>query len=100
MASYVARLGIVAVFLAAYSIPVSFHSVVAVSASHSVAQQLIITAWDILFGIAMVAWVFGWTGGKQLVRQSYETAEAKRDELKEQRAARRDERRHRNWLRH
>jgi len=132
LASYAARLGIVAVFLAAYSIPVSFHSVVAVSASnsvsnsvsvtpgsagvtqalnvvvldnittkdnataYSVAQQLIITAWDILFGIAMVAWVFGWTGGKQLVRQSYETAEVKRDELKEQRAARRAGRRHRD----
>jgi uncharacterized membrane protein YbhN (UPF0104 family) len=132
LASYAARLGIVAVFLAAYSIPVSFHSVVSVSASnsvsnsvsvtpgsagvtqalnvvvldnittkdnataYSVAQQLIITAWDVLFGIAMVAWVFGWTGGKQLVRQSYETAEVKRDELKEQRAARRAERRHRS----
>jgi hypothetical protein len=132
LASYAARLGIVAVFLAAYSIPVTFHSVVSVSASnsvsnsvsvtpgsagvtqalnvvvldnittkdkataYSVAQQLIITAWDILFGIAMVAWVFGWTGGKQLVRQSYATAEVKRDELKEQRAARRAERRHRS----
>jgi hypothetical protein len=44
----------------------------------------------------MVAWVFGWTGGKQLVRQSYETAEVKRDELKDQRATRRAERRHRS----
>jgi len=134
LASYAARLGIVAVFLAAYSIPVTFHSVVAVSASnsvsnsvsvtpgsagvtqalnvvvldsittkskataYSVAQQLIISAWDILFGIAIVAWVFGWSGGKQLVRQSYETAEVKRDELKEQRASRRAERRKRNRL--
>ena len=133
LASYAARLGIVAVFLGAYSIPVTFHSVVAVSASnsvsnsvsvtpgsagvtqalnvvvldsitskdqataYSVAQQLIITAWDVLFGIAIVTWVFGWSGGKQLVRQSYETAEVKRDELKEQRAARRAER-HRNHL--
>jgi uncharacterized membrane protein YbhN (UPF0104 family) len=134
LASYAARLGIVAVFLAAYSIPVSFHSVVAVSASnsvsnsvsvtpgsagvtqalnvvvldgittkskataYSVAQQLIVTAWDILFGIAVVAWVFGWSGGKQLVRQSYETAEVKRDELKQQRAARRAERREHSRL--
>lgn len=122
LGSYAARLGIVAVFLAAYSIPVTFHSVVAVSASnsvsnsvsvtpggagvnqaanvavlnsittkanataYSVAQQLIITAWDILFAIVLVTWVFGWSGGKQLVRQSYETAELKRDELKQQRA--------------
>ena len=134
LASYAARLGIVAVFLAAYSIPVSFHSVVAVSASnsvsnglsvtpgsagvtqalnvvvldsittkdnataYSVSQQLIITAWDVLFGIAMVAWVFGWSGGKELVRQSYAAAEVKRGELKEQRAARRGDRRRRSRL--
>jgi uncharacterized membrane protein YbhN (UPF0104 family) len=131
LGSYIARLGIVAVFLAAYSIPVTFHSVVAVSASnsvsnsvsvtpggagvnqaanvavldsittksnataYSVAQQLIVTAWDILFAIVLVTWVFGWSGGKQLVRQSYEAAEVKRDELKEQRAARRAARPHR-----
>ena len=125
LASYAARLGIVAVFLAAYSIPVSFHSVVSVSASnsvsnsvsvtpgsagvtqalnvvvldnittkdnataYSVAQQLIITAWDVLFGIAMVAWAFGRQGGRKLVRQSYETADVKHDQLKEQRSARR-----------
>jgi uncharacterized membrane protein YbhN (UPF0104 family) len=120
--SYAARLGIVAVFLGAYSIPVTFHSVVAVTASnslsssvsvtpggagvsqalnvavlnelttkknataYSVAQQLIVTAWDILFAIVMVAWVFGWSGGKELIKQSYAEAEVKRDELKKQHA--------------
>jgi hypothetical protein len=64
-----------------------------------VAQQLIVTAWDILFGIALVTWVFGWSGGKQLVRQSYQTAEVKRDELKQQRAERRAQRRRRMHLR-
>ena len=48
--------------MAAYSIPVSFHS---------------------------VAWVFGWSGGKELVKHSYAAAEVKEHELKEQRAARR-----------
>ena len=113
LGSYLARLGIVAVFMAAYSIPVSFHSVVAVSASNSIsnglsvtpggagvnqafnvavldsttssanaaayslAQQLIISAWDVMFAIVLVSWVFGWSGGKQLVRQSYAEAESR-----------------------
>jgi uncharacterized membrane protein YbhN (UPF0104 family) len=123
LASFLARLGIVAVFLAAYSIPVSFHTVTAVTAAnslsssvsvtpggagvtqalnvvvldsittksnataYSVAQQLIITAWDIVFAVILVTWVFGWTGGKDLVKRSYVAAEEKRDELKKQHAA-------------
>jgi uncharacterized membrane protein YbhN (UPF0104 family) len=131
LGSYVARLGIVAVFMGAYSIPVSFHSVVAVSASnslsnilsvtpggagvnqafnvaalnsitssanaaaYSLAQQLIISAWDVVFAVVLVAWVFGWSGGKQLVKQSYAQAEVKEQELKSQRQARRTARRQR-----
>ena len=57
--------------------------------AYSVAQQLIVSAWDVLFAIMLVAWVFGWSGGKELVRQSYDAAEVKRRELKEQREARR-----------
>jgi uncharacterized membrane protein YbhN (UPF0104 family) len=123
LASFVARLGIVAVFLAAYSIPVSFHTVTSVTAAnslsssvsvtpggagvtqalnvvvldsittksnataYSVAQQLIITAWDIVFAVILVTWVFGWTGGKDLVKRSYVAAEEKRDELKQKHAA-------------
>jgi uncharacterized membrane protein YbhN (UPF0104 family) len=127
--SFAARLGIVAVFLAAFSIPVTFHTVIAVTGAnsvantvsvtpgavgvtqaanvvvldsvtstsnataYSVAQQLLITAWDVVFAIAMVAWVFGWAGGKDLVRQSYDGARIKEQELKEQRRARRAARR-------
>ena len=43
LGSYLARLGIVGVFMAAYSIPVSFHSVVAVSASNSISNALSVT---------------------------------------------------------
>jgi uncharacterized membrane protein YbhN (UPF0104 family) len=122
--SFAARLGIVAVFLAAYSIPVTFHTVIAVTAAnslsssvsvtpggagvtqalnvvvlqhvttaanataYSVAQQLIISAWDIVFAVILVVWVFGWTGGRDLVKRSYAAAEEKRDELKKHRAAR------------
>jgi uncharacterized membrane protein YbhN (UPF0104 family) len=125
LGSYLARLGIVAVFMAAYSIPVTFHNVIAVSASNSVSnsvsvtpggagvnqafnvavlqgvtsksnaaayslgQQLIISAWDVLFAVILVSWVFGWSGGKQFVKESYEAAEVKQQELKEQREARR-----------
>jgi uncharacterized membrane protein YbhN (UPF0104 family) len=131
VASFAARLGIVAVFLAAYSIPTTFHTVVTVATAnsvsstvsvtpgsagvtqalnvvvldhittkqnataYSVAQQLIVTAWDVLFGVIMICWVFGWSGGKALVRESYAAAEVKRDELKEQRAAKRAARPHR-----
>jgi len=133
--SYLARLGIVAVFMAAYSIPVSFHSVVSVSASNSIsnvvsvtpggagvnqafnvavldsttssanaaayslAQQLIISAWDVVFAIVLVSWVFGWSGGKQLVKESYAEAEGKERDLKAQRHARRTARRQRRQAR-
>jgi uncharacterized membrane protein YbhN (UPF0104 family) len=126
-ASFAARLGIVAVFLGAFSIPVTFHSVVSVTAAnsvssslsvtpggvgvtqalnvvvlqhltttsnataYSVAQQLVISAFDVLFGIVLVAWVFGWSGGKELVRKSYADAGVKRRELQEQREKRRAE---------
>jgi uncharacterized membrane protein YbhN (UPF0104 family) len=126
-ASFTARLGIVAVFLAAFSIPVTFHTVVAVTGAnsvssslsvtpggvgvtqalnvvvlqsvtstsnataYSVAQQLVISAFDVLFAVVLVSWVFGWSGGKELVRKSYADAAVKRRELKEQRDARRAE---------
>jgi uncharacterized membrane protein YbhN (UPF0104 family) len=136
VASFTARLGIVAVFLGAFSIPVTFHTVVAVTGAnsvssslsvtpggvgvtqalnvvvlqsltttsnataYSVAQQLVISAYDVLFGVVMVCWVFGWSGGKDLVRKSYADAAVKRRELKEQRDARRAKRGRRWSLRH
>ncbi len=123
--SFAARLGIIAVFLAAFSIPVTFHSVIAVTGAnslssslsvtpgsvgvtqalniavlesststanataYSLAQQLIISAWDVVFAVVLVAWVFGWSGGKRLIKQSYADAEVKSRELKEERERRR-----------
>ncbi|HWA53977.1 MAG TPA: YbhN family protein [Solirubrobacterales bacterium] len=123
LGSYAARLAIVAVFLGAYSIPVSFENVATVTASNSISnsvsatpggvgvtqamnsaalageasakdataysigQQLIISAWDVLFAIILVSWVFGWSGGKQLVESSYGEAKelsAKRHKKKPQ----------------
>jgi uncharacterized membrane protein YbhN (UPF0104 family) len=53
--------------------------------AYSVAQQLVTTAWNILFAIGMVCWVFGWSGGKQLIGSSYEDAKRKAAEQKEAR---------------
>lgn len=125
LGSYAARLGIIAVFLAAYGIPVSFHNVATVTASNSISnsvsatpggvgvtqamnsaalsgstdaatataysigQQLIISAWDVLFAVILVSWVFGWSGGKALVESSYADAKLKTRELQEQRKKRR-----------
>jgi len=109
---WAASLGVIAVFLAAYAIPVTFHTVMSVvggnsianvtsvtpggvgvnqafnvaslnavtdsttATAYSVAQQLVTTAWNQVFAIAMVVWAFGWSGGKALIGESY--ADAKR----------------------
>jgi uncharacterized membrane protein YbhN (UPF0104 family) len=129
LGSYLARLGIIAVFLGAYSIPVTFHNVASVTASNSISnsvsltpggvgvtqamnsaalkkdtsagnataysasQQLITSAWNVVFAVALVSWVFGWSGGKDLVEASYREAKEKSGELKEKRRARRDAKR-------
>jgi uncharacterized membrane protein YbhN (UPF0104 family) len=110
---WVASLGVMAVFLAAYSIPVSFHTLMRISGgnsianvtsvtpggagvtqafnvaslsgiasptdatAYSVAQQLVTTAWNIVLAIILVVWAFGWSGGKQLVSDSYVEAKQK-----------------------
>ena len=121
LGSYAARLAIVAVFLGAYGIPVSFHNVATVTASNSISnsvsatpggvgvtqamnsvalsgsvdaatataysigQQLIISAWNVVFAVLLVSWVFGWSGGKTLVESSYRDAKVKSRELKAKR---------------
>ena len=57
--------------------------------AYSIGQQLVVSAWDVAFAVVLVAWVFGWSGGRQLVRSSYDEAKARSAELKEQRRARR-----------
>ena len=127
--AWLAKLGVVAVFLAAYSIPVTFHTVMSVvggnslantvsatpggigvnqavnaaalndvtdratATAYSVGQQLTVTAWNVLFAIAVVVWAFGWTGGKTLVQESYADAKEKAAEQKAGRAARREAKR-------
>lgn len=124
LGSYLARLAIVAVFLGAYGIPVSFQNVATVTASNSISnsvsatpggvgvtqamnsaalsgeasaktataysigQQLIVSAWDVVFAVVLVSWAFGWSGGKQLVESSYAEAKVKSREVREGRKAR------------
>jgi uncharacterized membrane protein YbhN (UPF0104 family) len=121
--AWLAKLGVIAVFLAAYSIPVTFHTVMSVAggnslantvsatpggvginqaintaslsdvtdpataAAYSTAQQLIVTAWNVLLAVVLVVWAFGWSGGKILVESSYADAKTKVAEQKAARAA-------------
>jgi len=58
--------------------------------AYSTAQQLITTAWNILFATLMVILVFGWTGGKLLVTQSYAGAKDQVAERKEEHRRKRE----------
>jgi uncharacterized membrane protein YbhN (UPF0104 family) len=125
LGSYLARLAIVGVFLAAYGIPATFHDIAAVTASnsisntvsatpggvgvtqalnsvalsgsadsatataYSISQQLVTSAWNVVFAVVMVSWVFGWRGGKDLVESSYADAKVKSKEMRERRSRRR-----------
>ncbi len=51
--------------------------------AYSTAQQLITTAWNVVFALVLVISVFGWTGGKQLVSSSYAGAKDQVAERKE-----------------
>jgi len=126
---WIASLGVMAVFLAAYDIPVSFNTLMRIAGGNSIAnvtsvtpggagvnqafnvaslkgitdpttataysvtQQLVTTAWNILFAILLVTWVFGWTGGKELVSGSYADAKQKAAEQKAARAERKEAKR-------
>jgi uncharacterized membrane protein YbhN (UPF0104 family) len=124
--AWLSKLAVIAVFLAAYGIPVTFHSIMSVvggnslantvsatpggvgvnqavnvialedyadaatATAYSLGQQLAVTFWNIAFGIVLVVWAFGWTGGKLLVQQSYVDAKATVAEQKAQRAAKKE----------
>src|SRR5439155_19508912 len=129
LVSWIASLGVMAVFLAAYGIPVTFETLMRISGgnsianvtsvtpggagvtqafnvaslngiatsmqatAYSVAQQLVTTAWNIVFAIVLVVWAFGWSGGKVLVSTSYAGAKEKAEEQKDARAARKEAKR-------
>jgi uncharacterized membrane protein YbhN (UPF0104 family) len=126
--SWLCKLAVIAIFLAAFAIPVTFESVMWVTGSgslantvsftpgavgitqatnalaldaccdvaqstavdYSTAQQLITTAWNVLVAVVLVVLVFGWTGGKLLVSESYSDAKEKVAEQKAARAAKKE----------
>ena len=129
--SWLCKLAVIGIFLAAFTIPVTFESIMWVTGSgslanvvsftpgavgitqatnalaldtccdvardtavdYSTAQQLITTAWNVLLATVLVVWVFGWTGGKLLVTESYDDAKEKVAEQKAQRAEKKAEKR-------
>jgi uncharacterized membrane protein YbhN (UPF0104 family) len=127
--AWVASLGVMALFLAAYSIPVTFDTLMRIcggnsianvtsvtpggagvtqafnvaslsgiasptdATAYSVSQQLVTTTWNIILAIILMAWVFGWSGGKSLVSTSYEGAKEKAAEQKEARRERKEAKR-------
>ena len=135
--SWLCKLGVIAVFLAGFAIPVTFESVMWVTGSgslanvvsvtpgaagvtqatnalaldtccdvstntavaYSTAQQLIITAWNVLLATALVVLVFGWTGGKLIVGDAYGDAKERAADMKEQRKEKREAKRAEKRLR-
>ncbi len=121
LGSWLCKLAVIGTFLAAYGIPVTFHSIMSVmggnslantvsftpggvgitqavntaslssitspdtAAAYSLGQQLITTAWNVVLAAFLVIWVFGWTGGKQMIEESYTGA---KERAAEQNAAR------------
>ena len=115
---YIAKVLVIIVFLAAYSIPVTFGSVMSVLGSnqlanllsltpgglgvnqafnafalesytssttataYSLGQQLVTTAFNVVFAIVLICIVFGWSGGSKLVKDSYTDAKEKASEMK------------------
>jgi uncharacterized membrane protein YbhN (UPF0104 family) len=58
--------------------------------AYSVAQQLVSTAWSILFALILMILVWGWSGGKQLVTDSYAEAKRRQQEETEKRRAKKE----------
>src|SRR6201999_3721911 len=61
--------------------------------AYSVAQQLVETAWSIALALVLLVRAFGWSGGKQLLGQSYTQAKEKAAEETAERRARREAKR-------
>ena len=58
--------------------------------AYSITQQIVTTAWSIVFAIGLMAWAFGWTGAKKLVGDSVTQAKEKEAEQKAEHAAKKE----------
>jgi uncharacterized membrane protein YbhN (UPF0104 family) len=54
----------------------------------SVTSQVLSTAWNMVFAIVVVVWAWGWTGGRQLVSDSYRDAKKMEADQREKRKER------------
>jgi uncharacterized membrane protein YbhN (UPF0104 family) len=61
----------------------------ATATAYSISQQLVTSAWNIVLAVVMVSWVFGWSGGKELVQSSYVDAKVKSREMRDRRKRKR-----------
>ena len=61
--------------------------------AYSLGQQLITTAFNVGFAILLICWVFGWQGGSKLVKDSYDDAKVKKDEMSDDRRVKKDAKR-------
>jgi uncharacterized membrane protein YbhN (UPF0104 family) len=60
--------------------------------AYSVAQQLVSTAWSIVFALILMVWAWGWGGGKRLVTDSYSEAKRRQQEEADKRRAKKEAR--------
>ena len=77
--------GGVGVTQAMNSVALSGSTDAATATAYSISQQIVTSAWNVVFAVALVCWVFGWSGGKALVESSYTDAKVKSREMKERR---------------
>lgn len=61
--------------------------------AYSLGQQLVTTAFNVGFAILLICLVFGWQGGSRLVRDSYDDAKVKKDEMSEDRREKKEAKR-------
>ena len=54
----------------------------ATATAYSLGQQLVTTAFNVVFAIVLICMVFGWSGGSKLVKDSYTDAKEKASEMK------------------
>ncbi len=58
--------------------------------SYSLAQQLVSTAWSIVFALILMVWAWGWGGGTKLVTDSYTEAKRRQQEQADNRRAKKE----------
>jgi glycosyltransferase 2 family protein len=83
--SFSATPGGVGVTQAMNSVALSGSTDAATATAYSISQQIVTSAWNVVFAIVLVCWVFGWSGGKALVESSYADAKVKSREMRERR---------------